>query len=567
MPFADASPAFIAFAQTRARVLRITHAFHIILGVCAGIAALAADLPVWVVLMLTLVPAVPSALGLYVQRKGAIMQSVRLSAYSALAYFVAMHPFVSSVTLISAGWAITIACSAALLLPRRESGLYLLAVGAVFLFFTAREMNGYPGGPFHAPGWTMLAVQGALIANLVGVAGALAASWHSVMRAAKTSATQNMEALAQLKRTTVSARSLEQALVAIPDGIIVTDSDDIVVSANPAARTLLGCAVNPHGQHVRRLMHQDAPSLPAGTYMASLRPSQSMLCSRVLDVQARDDAAWPVEISSSSIDGVGALGNGRVITLHSEGERDRETRLRGEFVSVVSHELRTPLTTILGGLKLITGGMCGPVSPSSAAIVQLAERNAIRLAQLIEDILDIEAIETGNLRLACTRTDLAALLERSVQTLRPFADMQGVALELVLPTQARPIAQAPLTPLDPHRIEQVLANLVSNAIKFSPAGGQVTIRLTSTSGAWRVAVEDRGKGVADAFVPRLFERFAQDTENPGAMKGTGLGLAISKAIAEQHGGALHHAHTPGGGATFTLELPHTGGAKCAAAHG
>ncbi len=241
---------------------------------------------------------------------------------------------------------------------------------------------------------------------------------------------------------------------------------------------------------------------------------------------------------------------GRVWYYRDITDRKAVERMKTEFVSMVSHELRTPLTSIRGALGLIAGGVAGPLSAQAGAMVEIALKNSERLIRLINDILDIEKIESGKMSFNFKPLGLPQLITGAIDANRAFAAELGVSL-----LAAEPLAEVWVLG-DADRITQVLTNLISNAAKFSPQGETVVIALERRgSQAW-VQVTDRGPGIPDEFRERIFQRFAQaDSSNTRRQGGTGLGLSISRAIVERHGGQIGFEAAPGGGTSFFVTLP------------
>jgi PAS domain S-box-containing protein len=228
----------------------------------------------------------------------------------------------------------------------------------------------------------------------------------------------------------------------------------------------------------------------------------------------------------------------------------RIDRLKSEFISTVSHELRTPLTSIRGALGLLGGGAAGLLSPQAQSMVDVATRNSERLLTLINDLLDIEKIESGNMKLNLAVLSPAELVHQTVDSLRSYA--QQFQVEMIEQDEAG----GACIEGDAARLTQVLANLLSNAIKFSPAGASVDVRIIRHDGWLRLSVNDRGPGIPEAFHDRIFSKFSQaDASDSRAKGGTGLGLAISKAIVELHGGRIGFDSRPGGGSIFYFDLP------------
>ncbi|WP_375742623.1 ATP-binding protein [Corallococcus interemptor] len=233
-----------------------------------------------------------------------------------------------------------------------------------------------------------------------------------------------------------------------------------------------------------------------------------------------------------------------------EAERQRVERMKNEFIATVSHELRTPLTSIRGSLGLLSGGIVGPLDAQVARMVGIAHKNSERLLRLINDILDLEKMESGRLDLNLAPTEVAPLLAQALQAHQGYADEYGVRLEAEV---AVPHARARV---DEDRFIQVLANLLSNAIKFSPQGERVTLFLTREDGVLRVGVQDRGPGIPEAFQARVFQKFAQaDASDTRKRPGTGLGLSIAHGLVARMGGTLRFTTSPGEGTRFSFDLP------------
>lgn len=231
-------------------------------------------------------------------------------------------------------------------------------------------------------------------------------------------------------------------------------------------------------------------------------------------------------------------------------ELKRAERMKSEFVSTVSHELRTPLTSIGGSLGLLAGGAAGALPEAAVKLLDVAHRNCNRLTLLINDLLDMEKIDAGKLRFDLEAQLLMPLVEQSIEANAGYAMAHGVSLEL---TGSAPGACAHI---DAHRFLQVMANLLSNAAKFSPRGASVEIAAATRENMIRIEIRDRGPGIPEAFRACIFQKFSQaDSTDTRAKSGTGLGLAISKALVEGMGGTMGFETAPGAGTTFYFELP------------
>jgi PAS domain S-box-containing protein len=241
----------------------------------------------------------------------------------------------------------------------------------------------------------------------------------------------------------------------------------------------------------------------------------------------------------------GIIGVSRDITARQEVER-----LKSEFIAVVSHELRTPLTSVHGSLRLLTGGAAGPLNPRAIGMIEVASRNTERLIQLINDLLDMEKIESGKLLFAPKLAEVVPIVEEAIEMNMAYAAQFSVTIAL---TRTLPGA---CVLVDSSRLIQVLTNLLSNAAKFSSAGGAVEVQIERCDDRVRISVSDHGMGIPQAFYERIFSKFAQaDSSNTRQKSGTGLGLSIAKAIVEQMGGTIGFTSAVGIGSTFYVDLP------------
>ncbi|WP_322497008.1 PAS domain S-box protein [Chloroflexus sp.] len=241
---------------------------------------------------------------------------------------------------------------------------------------------------------------------------------------------------------------------------------------------------------------------------------------------------------------------GRVWFFRDVTERRAVERMKNEFVAVVSHELRTPLTSIRGSLGLLAGGVAGELPPRAAAMIDIALKNSERLVRLINDILDIEKIESGKMVFKLQPVVLDELVRQAIEANCGFGQQYDVKIEL---TTTLPNVQVYV---DPDRMTQVFTNLISNAVKFSPAGGKVEVAIgREPQGRVRITVTDHGPGIPVEFRDRIFQKFAQaDSSNTRQQGGTGLGLSISRAIVERHGGQIGFVTATGVGTSFYVDL-------------
>jgi CheY-like chemotaxis protein len=228
---------------------------------------------------------------------------------------------------------------------------------------------------------------------------------------------------------------------------------------------------------------------------------------------------------------------------------DVANRSKDEFLASVSHELRTPLNAILGWAKMMSSNTLD--ESKRARAIETVERNAVAMAQLVEDLLDVSRIISGKMRLEVQSFDASRVAETALQSVRPAAEAKGIVLLANLQ------APGPRLMGDPARIQQVIWNLLSNAVKFTPNGGQVELGVHADEAFTTIVVRDTGRGIDPDFLPFVFEPFRQESASHARSRGgLGLGLAIARQLVELHGGGIEVASAGGGkGATFSVRLP------------
>ncbi len=262
----------------------------------------------------------------------------------------------------------------------------------------------------------------------------------------------------------------------------------------------------------------------------------------------KDGETFPVLLSVTAMQDTHGNATGYVCIAQDITERREVDRMKNEFISVVSHELRTPLTSIRGSLGLLASGLLGSVTEKANRMLQIAVNNTDRLVRLINDILDIERLESGRVTLERRLTDSETLIGQAVEVMRPLADKSGVQLYV----QAVPAR----IDVAGDRIVQTLTNLITNAIKFSDAGSAVEIGSRVENGEVVFHVRDYGRGIPEDKLAVIFERFQQvDASDSREKSGTGLGLAICRTIVHQHGGRIWVESQPGLGSTFYFTVP------------
>ncbi|MBT9477000.1 sensor histidine kinase [Polaromonas sp.] len=236
--------------------------------------------------------------------------------------------------------------------------------------------------------------------------------------------------------------------------------------------------------------------------------------------------------------------------LHDISERKQVERMKNEFISTASHELRTPLTAIYASLSLVNSGMAGELPPDAQELLGISFKSAERLVRLVNEVLDVEKIDSQTMDYRMVTQAMLPLVEQAVRATQHYADQYGVRLELAGDSADGQVS------IDVDRIIQVVVNLLSNAAKFSPAGGLVRVSLKQFSAYLRVSVIDSGTGIPENFRDRIFQRFAQaDSSDRRQKGGTGLGLNICKSIIEAHKGRIDFVSEAGKGCEFYFDLP------------
>jgi len=265
----------------------------------------------------------------------------------------------------------------------------------------------------------------------------------------------------------------------------------------------------------------------------------------------QDDQQIPLEMGLSRVD----VADKHLYTLmlHDLRERKKIDQMKNEFISTVSHELRTPLTSINGSLGLLAGGVAGELPVQARQLVHIAKTNTDRLVRLVNDILDIEKLEFGQLKLQPTEVEVLTLLQEARLQNQAYADKYSVKLELLAS------ADTPAIYLyqDKFRLLQVLSNLISNAIKFSPSYSAVQLSYQLQQQHVIIKVQDFGTGIAESFRSKIFQKFAQaDSSDSRNNQGSGLGLNISKTLVEMMQGSIEFESEPGKGTSFILRFPY-----------
>jgi PAS domain S-box-containing protein len=406
---------------------------------------------------------------------------------------------------------------------------------------------------------------------IVSIAMALL-HWTTREREREQAARATAEAVAAV--TASSEAWFRTTLVSIGDAVIATDETGRIRTMNPVAERLTGWteaeARNRPLDAVFRIVNE-ATQLPVENPVTRvLRDGRGVGLANHTVLLARDGRAIPIDDSAAPIrrqDGsmTGAVLVFRDITARREVEREQAlalereqaarreletaSRSKDEFVTTLSHELRTPLNAIFGWVQLLRAGTLDETARAHA--LEVIERNTRTQTRMVEDLLDVSRIMTGQFRIEPRPVDLATVIAAAVDAVRPAIDAKGVQLVTHVDAPAGPVAG------DPDRLQQVVWNLLTNAVKFTPRGGRIEVTLERRGSQVEVRVSDTGRGISEDFLPHVFERFSQaEASTSRSQPGLGIGLALVRHLVELHGGVVDVASEgEGRGATFTVRLP------------
>jgi PAS domain S-box-containing protein len=335
------------------------------------------------------------------------------------------------------------------------------------------------------------------------------------------------------------------------DGIITIGERGTVESFNKSAEKIfLYSADEVIGHNVNMLMPEPYQSEHDGYLRNFMTSGEKKIIGIGREVVGRrkDGTTFPMDLAVSEMQ----LSGRKMFTgiVRDITERKQMERMKSEFVSTVSHELRTPLTSIRGALGLVLGKFASGLPDKARQLLETANRNSERLTLLINDILDLEKIESGRLEFEFKALDLLAITHQAIIANEGYGQQHEVHLQLV---------DAPESAIvwgDEHRLLQVFANLISNAVKYSSPLGMVEVSVSRRDGHFRVSVRNYGRGIPAEFRNRIFQRFAQaDSSDTREKGGTGLGLSITKAIVERHGGNIDFNSEEGACTEFFFDLP------------
>lgn len=370
-------------------------------------------------------------------------------------------------------------------------------------------------------------------------------------------AQRTQELASALATVQQNAQHINTIIESAHDAFIGMDLDGIVTDWNTQAERMFGwrrheaighplaALVLPQRYHesLRRAIHEFRTT--GMTAALNRRVERTVL--------TRQGEEFAIEMTA----GIAGIGERSFfsIFLHDISLRKRVDQMKNELVATVSHELRTPLTSMRASLSLLQSGAAGPIDGEVAELVEIAHRHCERLVRLVSDMLDVEKIESGRLSAHPKPQALGPIVVDAMGAMR----VQAHDAQVQLRAACAPGLDAVEADVDRDRITQVLMNLLSNALKYSPLQGVVDVLIERGAGGVRITVADRGPGIPAAFRERIFQRFAQADPGSDRKASSGLGLAISRQILVEHGGELWFEDRVGGGTCFHADLPQVPG--------
>ncbi len=336
----------------------------------------------------------------------------------------------------------------------------------------------------------------------------------------------------------------------ISDAIITIDSKGSMLSFNSTVEHMFGYRpAELLGKNIKILMPSPYKEMHDSYLSNYLKTKESHVLGQTREITAlrRNGEVFDIELWVHQLnfnDEIQFMG-----VIRDTSERKHADRIKTEFISTVSHELRTPLTSIKGALGMLKSGVLGEVPEKANHMIELAHNNTERLINLVNDILDVEKIQAGKIDLHLDSINITNLVKQSIESNEPYAKSCNVSLQF---HNNCPDFQVYA---DNNRLQQVMANLISNAAKFSPDNSVVSIDITKHADLVRVSVSDNGLGIPEKYRNKIFQKFSQvDSTDSRQQSGTGLGLNITKAIIDQHGGHINYTTEEGKGSTFFFEL-------------
>ncbi len=358
---------------------------------------------------------------------------------------------------------------------------------------------------------------------------------------------------AGLYRTTLEDKSkIETIINTLTDGLLVINRDARLLMANPSVVGILGLPDDPKGIPLEKVFTGGSTRLefremPFEEALRTVLREGRYVKNELLAGNGHEEVYQVLWVPLRDVDGTVS---GAVILLHDVTDFVELDRMKSNFISIVSHELKTPLTSIRGFVRLLETGRVGPVNEKQRHYLDIVLEQTDSLTQLIEDLLDLSRIEAGIIEVRREKVNVQKVISGVLDRLENLAKEKGVRVRVCVPEDLPPVAG------DADRLAQVFTNLIHNAIKFTPSGGEVKLEAAADGEECLLKVSDTGIGISPQDLPRVFDKFYQaDSSSTREQSGTGLGLSISRELVAAHGGKMWVESSRGRGATFSFTLP------------
>jgi NtrC-family two-component system sensor histidine kinase KinB len=348
-----------------------------------------------------------------------------------------------------------------------------------------------------------------------------------------------------LGKLLVAQQTTEATIDSLFDPVIVADGSGLVTRINPAAERLFGTRTDTLGKSIDAVTRDPRIAQSVADVLHAQVPAASEDAAAVLP-WAVDGARRAFRIRSTPMKDADGRLVGVVTLLEDVTHLSEVSRLKSEFIAAASHELRTPLTSVQMGIHLLLEGTAGTLDERQQEILEVCREDTARLDRLMRELLDLSKIESGAITPQLVPTRPATLLADAVNPLRLQVEARGIRVDVDAPPDL------PLVAVDPHQIERVIANLVTNAMRATAAGGAITVAAARRGDEVAISVTDTGSGIPRDYLPRIFEPFVQVPHAAGG--GAGLGLTISRRIVEGHGGHITVQSEPDHGSTFMFTV-------------
>ncbi len=351
----------------------------------------------------------------------------------------------------------------------------------------------------------------------------------------------------RLRDTTVSRDAVDRVLATMGECLIVVGTDGKIDRVNKAFCDTVGLAEE---ELVGRRCDQVISGPRGCRSLTDAADPEGPVHGLQAEVVAKDGSTVPMMVSIAPMASQQGHAPAYVVVASNLTERVRMERQKDDFVAMVHHEVRGPLTAVRGALGLLVGGVGGPLGDRARELVEIALRNSERMERLVNDLLTARKLDVGKMDFRMQDTELMPLVEQAVEGIATYGVRHGVDIFLDGRVEGARVW------VDPDRFIQVLVNVLSNAVRFSPGGETVTVSVARKGGKLRVAVADRGPGIPEEFRDQVFEKFSRaGAETWRHQSGTGLGMTISRAIIEELGGDITFESEVNVGTTFFVDLP------------